>query len=49
MKINNQQNYFYEGSTLSYEFRIDALKKIKKQLLIFEKEIIGALKKDLNN
>lgn len=48
MKINNQQNYFYEGSTLSYEFRINALKKIKKQLLIFEKEIIGALKKDLN-
>ncbi|MBV9576477.1 MAG: aldehyde dehydrogenase [Gammaproteobacteria bacterium] len=44
----NQQRFFSTGATLSVDFRITQLKKLKTLLQTHEAEIAEALKKDLN-
>lgn len=46
--ITNQRNYFDKGETLSYGFRINALKSLRKSILNNEELIYNALKYDLN-
>ncbi len=46
--IRSQKQYFNEGSTRSYSFRMEQLKKIKKMLETFEDPILRALQFDLN-
>lgn len=45
--VSAQRSYFYTGATLSVEFRIQALKKLKECILNNEKRINDAVKKDL--
>ena len=45
--IDRQRHFFYSGTTLSVDYRIDALKKLKASILDHEEEINAALKKDL--
>ena len=45
--LEKQREYFYEGETLSVDFRIKMLKKLKSCILKREKEIEEALYKDL--
>ena len=45
--LNKQREFFYEGNTLDYKFRVEALTKLKKGIKKYEKEIIEALKRDL--
>lgn len=42
-----QREYFYEGNTLTYEFRVEALNKLMRAIKKYEKEIMEALKIDL--
>ena len=50
-KIKNlrdeQRKYFMEGNTLSFEFRIEQLKKLRKTISEYEEELKRALYKDL--
>ncbi|WP_088187494.1 aldehyde dehydrogenase [Desulfosporosinus sp. FKA] len=43
-----QRNYFNSGQTLGLDFRLDALKILKAAIVKYEKEILAALKSDLN-
>lgn len=45
--VEKQRSFFYSGATLDVEMRINALKKLKACVKKYEKEINGALKKDL--
>lgn len=45
--LHNLRNYFDSGITLSYEFRITQLKKLKHAILDHEEEIYDALYADL--
>ncbi|POY38338.1 aldehyde dehydrogenase family protein [Solitalea longa] len=46
--INNQAAYFKSGATLSYQFRLDQLKRLKQVIRNNEQAIFDALNKDLN-
>lgn len=46
--VQHQHNYFNNGDTLDYSFRIEKLQKLKTVLQTHEKEIYDALKQDLN-
>jgi aldehyde dehydrogenase (NAD+) len=46
--MDAQRRFFATGQTLSIDFRIDQLTKLKTLLHIHEVEIVTALKKDLN-
>lgn len=46
--IKKQQEYFHEGHTKSFSFRLDQLQKLNDGIKKYESEIIDALKKDLN-
>ncbi|MEF9952980.1 MAG: aldehyde dehydrogenase [Clostridium sp.] len=46
--IKKQREYFSQGHTLSIDFRIDKLKKLKTSIINNEEKILAALKKDLN-
>lgn len=46
--FEEQKQFFQSGKTLSYDFRIEQLKKLKKLIIEHEKMILDALKKDLN-
>lgn len=45
--IESQRKYFQSGVTLSVEFRIEMLKKLRSVVQKYEKEIEAALKEDL--
>ncbi len=45
--IQSQRQFFRTGVTLSYTFRIEQLKKLKKIFTEHEAELIAALQKDL--
>ena len=45
--LNIQREYFYEGNSLEYKFRREALIKLKEGIKKYEKEIMIALKEDL--
>lgn len=45
--IKNQREYFYTGATLTIDFRIHALRKLKACILHYENEIHQAIQKDL--
>ena len=45
--VRMQKNYFASGQTLSINFRVDALKKLKRAIIANEKKIEQALKNDL--
>ena len=45
--IENQRSFFASGATLSVEYRIDALKKLKHTIIKNESKIAEALKSDL--
>jgi len=46
--ILNQRRFFASGKTLSYEFRLAELQKLKRAIGQMESDLLGALKKDLN-
>lgn len=46
--VFSQRNYFHSGATRSAEFRIDALKNLKRAIKSNEDLLLDALKKDLN-
>ena len=46
--LNKQKTFFESGATKPYLYRIEQLKKLLKALHDFEKEILAALKADLN-
>lgn len=46
--VQTQREYFREGKTKSINFRIEALKKLRKVIKEYESDINEALKKDLN-
>lgn len=43
--LNKQRQYFYTGATLSIDFRISALKRLKAAIRKHESQINAALKK----
>lgn len=45
--VKEQRKFFKTGATLSYKFRLDALKKLKEAIIKNEKEIMDALSLDL--
>lgn len=45
--IQTQKDYFKSGETLSVDFRINALKRLKEYITKYENEILAALKSDL--
>ena len=45
--VKEQRKFFKTGATLSYKFRLDALKKLKEAIIKNEKEIMEALSLDL--
>lgn len=45
--LDKQKEYFYSGTTFSYDFRVEALIKLKNSIKKNENEIILALKEDL--
>ena len=45
--VSSQREFFSSGKTLDYEFRINALKKLKKVILEKQDKITQALKADL--
>lgn len=45
--VNQQRKFFQTGATLPVKFRIEALKKLKANILANEKEIAAAIKADL--
>jgi len=46
--LDKHHLFFRAHHTKSYEFRLDALKRLKEAILTYEEEIKDALKKDLN-
>ncbi|AFM42472.1 NAD-dependent aldehyde dehydrogenase [Desulfosporosinus acidiphilus SJ4] len=46
--LSNQRKYFNTGQTFALDFRLNALKTLKKSIRGHEKEILNALKSDLN-
>lgn len=46
--LQQQQDFFATGTTLSLDFRIEQLKKIKQLITSHESSLTAALKKDLN-
>lgn len=46
--VQSQNQFYLTGATRSYEFRLDALKKLKSSILKHEKLLSDALEKDLN-
>lgn len=48
MHIKDMKNYYLSGETLSYAFRLQALKKLKSAILNYQNDILDALKMDLN-
>ena len=44
---NKQKEFFKKGKTLDIEYRLDALRKLKKVIKDNEEEILEALKEDL--
>ena len=42
-----QHIYFNSRATMAYRFRVDALKRLKKAVQVYEKKFIGALNRDL--
>ena len=48
LKIDEQRNFYYTGATKSIDYRKEQLKKLKKTIQKYEKEVIAALKHDLN-
>ena len=48
IELRDKQKVFFQTSkTLSYDFRIEQLKKLKSMLIKYEKDFIDALKKDM--
>lgn len=45
--FQNSKNHALAGKTRSYEWRLSALKKLRKGIIQYEDEILNALKKDL--
>lgn len=45
--VSKQRNFFKSGKTLSTDYRILALKKLKTAIIKYETEITSAIKKDL--
>ena len=45
--VDKQRKYFKTGATLDIDFRKSQLKKLKKAMIDYEKDIIEALKSDL--
>ena len=45
--VNTQREFFFSGSTIPVEYRISALKKLKKSIIENETKILEAIKKDL--
>ena len=45
--VNTQREFFFSGSTIPVEYRISALKKLKKAIIENESKILDAVKKDL--
>ena len=45
--VNRQREFFFGGSTIPVEYRISALKKLKKAIIENESKILEAIKKDL--
>ena len=45
--ISRQKTYFMQGNTLSYEFRIRQLNKLKETIIKYEAELTQALQTDL--
>ena len=45
--VQDLRTYFLTGATQSYDFRIDQLKRLKKQVLASEKALYKALYTDL--
>lgn len=45
--VDTQRRFFYSGSTLDVDYRIQALKKLQACILKYENEINAAIKKDL--
>jgi acyl-CoA reductase-like NAD-dependent aldehyde dehydrogenase len=43
-----QKKFFNSGKTKSYEFRVEQLKRLNEAIRVHEKEILKALKSDLN-
>ncbi|HNA97291.1 MAG TPA: aldehyde dehydrogenase family protein, partial [Chitinophagaceae bacterium] len=46
-ELENLRNYFERGATLSADFRIEQLKKLKQSILEYEDELYQALYTDL--
>ncbi len=46
--VERQREYFLSGATRSYEFRLDALKRLRQAIRDHEKQISDALQEDLN-
>lgn len=46
--VNKQREFFNSGKTLSVEYRLDALKKLKKSIYAHTDEIFDAFKADFN-
>jgi aldehyde dehydrogenase (NAD+) len=46
--LDQQNKYYHTHKTRSYQFRYEALKKLKEAILTYDQEIKDALKKDLN-
>ena len=45
--LNNQNEYFTQGNTLTFEFRVRQLKNLKNAIIKYEEELKTALYKDL--
>ena len=45
--VDTQRHFFYSGTTLNVDYRIQALRKLKAAILKYENEINAAIKKDL--
>lgn len=46
--VQKQRHFFYTGATKSYAFRMEQLKKLRKMLTTYEKDMYQVLKTDLN-
>jgi aldehyde dehydrogenase (NAD+) len=48
LSLEKMRTYFKTEETFSYQFRLNALKKLKNAILLYEEDILNALHKDLN-
>jgi aldehyde dehydrogenase (NAD+) len=46
--IKRQRAFFQSDKTRSYAFRMESLNKLRDAIILYEKDIVAALKKDLN-